>query len=353
MNSTTVHFPVCIAGAGGIVANAHLPAYRLAGYQVKGIMDLDVRKARTLAEKFAIGRVYESLAEMVADNGTQVVYDFALPASETLHALQQLPDRATVLIQKPLGESLAEAKAMAACARTKQLLAGVNFQLRFAPFVLEARKMIAAGLIGAITDIEAYVNVHTPWNLWSFLFDKPRMEILYHSIHYIDLIRSFLGNPAKVLARTFKHPQSPQLASVRSNIILDYGDWVRAAIHTHHNHDFGEQGQESYIKIEGTLGVIKMTLGALINYPHGAGDSFHYITKTQEGRPEWQSKAIAGTWFPHAFIGTMEQMQLSRAGILQQPENNIEDACRTMACVEAAYLSNERSGVPVSDIIYQ
>ncbi|WP_460684595.1 Gfo/Idh/MocA family protein [Niabella aquatica] len=343
--------PICIIGAGGIVADAHLPAYKIAGYTIKGIVNRNKQKAIRLAEKFGIAKVYDSLEEMVADNGTHAVYDFALPASEIISVLKVLPQKATVLIQKPYGESMGEAKAIHSLAHNKQMLAGVNFQMRFAPYIMEARKMIADGELGIVTDVEVYVNVHTPWNLWDFLFVKDRMEINYHSIHYVDLVRSFLGNPKKVLARTFKHPEATQLSSVKSNIIMDYGDLVRAVIHTNHNHNYSHHTQESYVKIEGTKGAVKMTFGALINYPHGTDDTFGYIILKEGGNAQWHTKDISGTWFPHAFIGTMEQMLLAKAGIITTPENSIDDALITMACVEAAYASNERDGVLINDFL--
>lgn len=344
VNSPQYNIPICIIGAGGIVRNAHLPAYKIAGYTVKGITNRDKEKAVQLAEKFGIEKVYDSIQEMVADNGTQVIYDYALPASAIVEVLQQLPDGATVLIQKPLGENIEEATEILQLAKQKNLLAGVNFQLRFAPFILEAKKMIAEKSIGDITDIEVYVNVSTPWHLWEFLFNKPRMEINYHSVHYIDLIRSFLGNPQKILAKTLRHPASAQLASVKTNIIMDYGDWVRASVHTNHHHDFGYKKQEAYIKIEGTRGAIKMELGLLKNYPQGLPDSFEYIFVEDGKTPEWQTKIIKGSWFPEAFIGTMEQMMLAKRGAISKPENSIDDAFDTMRCVEAAYQSN---GVPL------
>ena len=40
--------PIGIIGAGGIVRDAHLPAYKLAGFQVFGITDTDVSRAHDL-----------------------------------------------------------------------------------------------------------------------------------------------------------------------------------------------------------------------------------------------------------------------------------------------------------------
>ena len=52
-----------------------------------------------------------------------------------------------------------------------------------------------------------------------------------------------------------------ELASVRTDIIMDYGPMLRAAIHTNHCHRFGLRNQQSYIWLEGTHGAIKITWG--------------------------------------------------------------------------------------------
>ena len=52
--------PIVIIGAGGIVNDAHLPAYQKAGFEVKGIFDIDHKKAKDLAEKFNINKVFDT-----------------------------------------------------------------------------------------------------------------------------------------------------------------------------------------------------------------------------------------------------------------------------------------------------
>jgi predicted dehydrogenase len=347
LNKQTSHIsiPVYIIGAGGIVNTAHLPAYAMAGYQVQGIYDIDQQKASDTAQKFAIPQVYESLQELIKELPAHAVIDIAVPGAAIKNILEQLPEGLFVLLQKPMGENLAAAKEILAIAREKKMTAAVNFQLRYAPFIVQARKMINDGLLGAVNDIEINVNVFTPWHLWDFLFSAQRVEILYHSIHYIDLIRSFFGNPSSIYAKTTQHPGAKELASVKSNIIMDYGSLQRANILTNHNHVFGTNQEQSYIKIEGTNGAIKIDFGALRNYPEGAGDIFQYTLVQGDKYTGWQTMPIEGTWFPHAFIGSMEQVLLAAAGLIDKPDNSVEDAIHTMACVEAAYISSERGGI--------
>jgi predicted dehydrogenase len=142
-----------------------------------------------------------------------------------------------------------------------------------------------------------------------------------------------------------------QLASVRSNIIMDYGDMIRANILTNHCHQFGMEHQQSYVKLEGTQGAIKINMGLLMNYPHGAPDLFQYMTMTGNEPGKWKTLAVEGSWFPHAFIGSMEQVMQAAANVIPKADNSVEDGIYTMACVEAAYLSSDRGGVRLNEIM--
>jgi predicted dehydrogenase len=340
--------PIIIIGTGGIVNDAHLPAYKLAGFNVAGLYDINIAKAIITADKFSIPVVYENLEQMLKNAPQDVVFDMAVPGNEIIGLLQKLSDDATVLIQKPMGENYEQAKQILQITRDKKMIAGVNFQLRYAPYVVAARNMISKGIIGDLCDIEVNVNVFTPWHLWDFLFSASRLEILYHSIHFIDLIRTFLGNPTGMYAKTVKHPLMKQLASVRSSIIMDYGDIIRANILTNHCHQFGLHNQNSFIKFEGTKGAIKIKMGALMNYPEGVPDLFEYIIIEEGKECKWETIDIKGSWFPNAFIGSMSEMMKAAEGSIISPDNSVEDCIYTMACVEAAYESDKNGSIKMS-----
>ena len=340
--------PIIIIGAGGIVNNAHLPAYKLAGFNVAGLYDIDIGKARDTAEKFALPVVYENVEQMLSNAPSDIVFDMAVPPGAIVGLLQKLPAHSAVLIQKPMGENYEQAKQILQLTRDKKMIAGVNFQLRYAPFINVAREMIRQETIGELCDIEVNINVNTPWALWDFLYGANRIEILYHSIHYIDLIRSFLGNPSGMYAKTTTHPQMRELASVRSNIIMDYGNMIRANILTNHCHQFGLHNQQSYIKFEGTKGAIKIKLGVLLNYPLGVPDIFEYVIIEEGKECKWKTMNISGSWFPHAFIGSMSEVMKAAEGSISSPDNSVEDCIYTMACVEAAYHSSVKGAVKIN-----
>jgi predicted dehydrogenase len=331
--------PVVIIGAGGIVNDAHLPAYRMAGFEVAGLYDIDRRRAETLAEKWQL-RAFSSLDAATADSS--VVFDLATPPVAHLDVLDQLPDGATVLIQKPMGSDLDDATAIVNSARRKQLVAAVNFQLRFSPMMLAVADAVERGLLGRLIDVEIHLNLATPWHLFPFLKGAERVEIAVHSIHYLDLIRAFLGNPAGVHARTLGHPAT-DLAQTRTSAILDFPDHVRCTLSINHNHDFGRDFQDASIRFEGDRGVAIVKLGLLLNYPEGEPDELWIKLEDSD----WRQVALQGGWFPHAFIGTMSNLQRFAAQEDATLVTSVEDAWHTMALVEACFRSARSPATPV------
>jgi len=335
--------PIYIIGAGGIVKDAHLPAYKKAGFTVAGITNRTRARAETLAEAYDIPNVYDSIEELIAAAPENAVFDLTLMPAQFVPTLEMLPDGAVVLIQKPMGDSLPEALEILEVCRRKQLVAAINCQLRFAPFIIAARNLVESGAIGELYDMEVRVSVKTPWDLFPNVKFHPRLEIAQHSVHHIDLVRSFLGNPKSVMAKTVGHPAKP-MSSTRTGMVLDYGDKLRAVLSVNHDHDFGLHNQECFVKWEGTKGAIKATMGLLMNYPDGVPDKFEYCIVEAGKDPQWQEHPIEGSWFPEAFIGTMGSLMCFAEGSMDVLPTSVENVVNTMALVEAAYGSNDAGG---------
>lgn len=332
--------PVVIFGAGSIVTDAHLPAYRALGVPVAGIFDPDTAKAEALAAKWGT-RAFASRDEAASQAG--VVFDLAVPPAAIADLLEALPDGAIAIIQKPLGSDLAEANRIIAVLRRKKIKAAVNFQLRFAPMSLALKDAIAQGLLGEIVDFDAWLALDTPWHLWAFLADLPRVEILLHSIHYLDFVRDILGNPKGVHARTMGHPSS-SVSNTRSAMILDYGPQVRCALSINHNHSFGRRFQACEFRICGTKGAAYLKLGVNLDYPKGEPDELWLNT---DG--DWRQIPLQGNWFIEAFLGRFAQVQRFATGLDVALEGSAEDAWHTMALVEAAYESSARPMHPIKE----
>jgi predicted dehydrogenase len=332
--------PIVTIGAGSIVADAHFPAYAKAGYPIAGVYDLDAARAKSVAEKFG-APVFASLDQAL---GTEdAIIDLATPPAAHLSVLKRVPAGSCVLIQKPMGANLDQASEILAVCRELGLIAAVNFQLRFAPMMLAVMDAIERGLLGRLVDVEVHLAIDTPWGLFAFLKGLPRVEIAVHSIHYLDLIRGFLGDPSGVHAKTIGHPSS-DMAQTRTTAILDYGDEVRSALSINHNHAFGRRHQAAEIRFDGTEGAAHAKLGVLIDYPRGEPDELWIRAKREA---EWAPVPLIGGWFPDAFVARMANLQRFAAGEDAALVASVEDAWTTMALVEAAFESSARPATPL------
>jgi predicted dehydrogenase len=332
--------PIVVVGAGGIVRTAHLPTYRALGFPVAGIYDVRADAARAAADAFSIPAVYPTLAAAAAV--PNAVFDLAVPGDRILEILQQLPPGAAVLMQKPMGPDLAAAKAIRRYSVERRLTAAVNFQLRFAPNVLVVRDLLERGELGDIVDIEVRIVIDQPWHLWRFLEAAPRLEVPYHSIHYLDTIRWLAGEPDGVYCRVARHPALGRFTDTRSSIILDYGDRIRCSLTLNHTHRAGPKYRASQMIVEGLEGAARLTWGVNLDYPSGPPDTLEIARGG-----EWNLVPLRGSWFIEAFEGPMSNLQRVVAGEDRRLVSGVDDAIRTMALVEACYVSSAAGGTPV------
>jgi predicted dehydrogenase len=335
--------PIVIVGSGAIVRTAHLPAYGRLGFPIAGIFDVDPDVASETARQFGIHTVFGSLREACAPS--DVIFDVAVPADQIAAVLRVLPPGSPVLIQKPMGENLSAARNILYICRERELTAALNFQLRFSPNVLALYDLVDRGSLGDITDIEVRLVVRQPWEHWSFLKGTPRVEVLYHSIHYLDAIRRLAGEPRGVYCRGVAHPLYPELRDTRSTIILDYADGIRCSLTLNHTHQHDMQHRASLFKVEGTAGAAVLTMGVNIDYPGGPPDRMEV---SLAGGP-WQEVFVRGSWFTHAFEGPMSNLQRFVAGEDDALVSPVADAIKTMALVEACYLSSAAGGTPIPE----
>jgi len=333
--------PIVVIGAGSIVCDAHLPVYARLGFPVAGIFDINRDAAVEALGRFGLPRAFESIEDALGFDGG--VFDLAVPPSQIAGILEKMPPGAAVLIQKPMGRDLADARRILALCRERRLIAAMNFQLRFAPNMLAIRDALARGVFGDLLDLEVRIVLHTPWNYWAFLKGEPRLEVLMHSIHYLDLVRSFLGEPRGVHCKGVRDPRLADYADSRTSIILDYGDTIRASLTMNHAHRFGARHAVSELKLEGTGSAAVAKMGVNLNYPVGEPDSLEFFI---EG--EWRGVALRGSWFLEAFEGPMANLQRFAAGEDPTLVSPVEDAFRTMALVEACYDSSSTGGTPIS-----
>ncbi len=330
---------IIIIGAGGIVKDAHLPAYHKGGFDVHGIYDPCTKKARECAKAFNINRVYLDITEALAEKDK--IFDIAVPPSELLSVVKKLPKNSICQLQKPLGNNLIEAHQIAEVIARNNITACVNLQLKFSPMMLALKNAIEKEMIGQITDIEVNLSVSTPWHLWPFMETLDDIEVPLHSIHYLDWIISILGEPSGVFCKSVAHPRFPKMNDSRSSIILDYNS-IRCCLSLNHTHDtqrYGLKHSHAYARVEGLKGAAHIKLGLLLNYPKGEPEEIEIAT----GNLGWTKVKNVGSWFPDAFLNSMSSLQ--RFVSLEETylPHSIQNSLITMTVVNACLMASNKT----------
>lgn len=324
-------------GAGEIVMQAHLPAYRMAGFHVAAITNRNVARAEEVARVFEIPKVYASVDELLADPEIEIV-DIAL----TAELQPEIVRKATlagkhVLCQKPLGATYESAKNIVEMCHSAGVIGAVNQQMRWAPSIRASHDIISRGWLGELTQASIQVNVDTRFEHWPFLKTIDTLEIMYHSIHYIDSIRFLFGDPIAIYADGARYPGQICKGETRTLIHMIFPGEMRGLIHDNHNNWATQDDWYATYRFEGTKGIIKGTNGALYNYPNGREDTLSFTSK-EITDDYWMTPTLEGKWFPHAFMGTMGELMCAiEEG--RKPENSVDDNLKTLKIVFAAYES--------------
>ncbi|WP_078382476.1 Gfo/Idh/MocA family protein [Sutcliffiella halmapala] len=335
-------YGIGIVGAGFIVKECHLPAYREAGYNVVGIYNRTVSKAQEVAEQFHIPNVYSSLEEMLSDPRIDVV-DISVPPHNQIDIIREVAKSGKhILAQKPLAMNYKQAvEAVAICEEYGVSLV-VNQNGRFDPAIRAAKNLIENGYIGkpVMATIELRFTPH--WQPYQMEYD--RLMFLFMSIHHLDHFRFLFGTPASIYAKAIPHPDGTYKGEYSGTYILEYDSGMMATAWDD-GFTWDKEGFGVFYKIEGTEGVIKMDLG----WPSGEGSKISFYSK--QLNDVWYSPNLEGSWFPGAFRYTMgELFQTLETGKESSisGRNNLE----TMAMVEACYVSNQhKKAIKISEIL--
>ena len=332
---TKLDYGIGIIGAGGIVNAAHLPAYRKAGFNVIGLTDKDVDKANRTARDFEVPRAYPNVDSLLDDPAVEIV-DIAVPPWHQ----KELVRKATaagkhLLCQKPLSNVYAEAVEIVEMAEERGVKLAVNQQMRWDQAVRASRTLLNRGLLGESASAVIDVSILTEWRAWPWVLEADGLDLMFHSIHYFDSMRSLFGDPERVWSSGASYPGHVATGETRTITVFEYSDTFRALVSVNHN-NWTEECFAT-LRIDGTEGYAAGTFGLLYDYPHGRPDTLAWSSRKVDASRTINHR-FEERWIPDSFIGPMGELM---ASIEQDrlPETNGRDNLKTLQLVNAGYLS--------------
>lgn len=328
----------CI-GAGFIMADCHLVAYRQAGLNPLAIASRRESQARQVAARHGIESVYPTYHELLSDPRVEIV-DIAVPPdcqAEVVEAVVRHDQVRGILAQKPLGCDLAEARRIVTLCSEAGITLCVNQNMRYDQSVRACKSLLDQHELGepVLATIEMRAIPH--WMPWQQRQGWVTCRIM--SIHHLDTMRFWFGNPQRVYAsfRSDPRTQFPHLDGI-GLYVLEYDAGLRCQICDDVWAGPAREGAAADLgiawRVEGTEGLARGTLG-WPHYPDRVPSTLDYST-IHTGA--WSSPRWDEVWFPDAFLGPMAELLVAlETGT--EPAMSGRDNLRTMELVDACYQS--------------
>lgn len=329
------------AGAGFIMRDCHLVAYRNAGFNPMAIASRNQATAREVAARHSIPTV-QTLEELLANPEVEIL-DVAVPPDAQPGLIRRAVELGRgrlrgILAQKPLALTVADARDLARRCQDAGIVLAVNQNMRFDQSIRAARDVLERGWLGEIVLATIDMRAIPHWMPWAE--QLPSLSTFVMSIHHLDTFRYWFGTPRRVLASTRPDPRTRFPHRDGINLyILEYDSGLRAS--SWDDVWAGpSQGNAADIgihwRIEGTEGLMKGTIG-WPRYPARQPSTLELrsvrLNPGEIFRPQWNE-----VWFPDAFVGTMAQLLVAIENGTE-PEIGGWDNIETIALCTAVYSS--------------
>lgn len=334
-------------GAGFIMADCHLVAYRANGLNPVAIHSRTPATARAVAERHSIARAHETLDALLDDPAVEVL-DVAVPPDAQIDVVRRAvahPECGQgkrirgILAQKPLGVSYGQARDIVEMCESAGVVLAVNQNMRFDHSIRACRALLDRGELGepVLATIDMRAVPH--WMPWQERQGWVSLRIM--SIHHLDAFRYLLGDPDRIHASVRPDPRTAKKFAHEDGICLytlEFPDGARAQACDDVWTGPALEGAEPEIgirwRVEGTEGLALGTIG-WPGWPERVPSTLDWSSVRSGGRrrPRWPE-----AWFPDAFVGPMADLLIAlERGT--EPTIGGRDNLKTMALVDAAYLS--------------
>jgi predicted dehydrogenase len=343
-------------GAGFIMDDCHLVAYRAAGFWPVAIASRSPQHAADVARRHAIPTVHSDYRSLLSDPRVEVV-DIAVPPDVQIDVVREAVRHADhikgILAQKPLGVSYAQAKEIVDLCGTAGITLAVNQNMRYDQSIRALKCLLTRGELGTpvLATIEMRAIPH--WMPWQERQGWVTLRIM--SIHHLDAMRFLFGDPARVIASVRPDPRTAKAFAHEDGVclyILEYEDGLRAAAWDDVWAGPAREGAAADMgirwRVEGTDGMARGTIG-WPDYPRRTPSTLEWTTVRAAG--QWFKPTWTEAWFPDAFVGPMAQL-LCAMEDGTEPEISGVDNLNTMALVDACYISvREHRAVSPSEVV--
>ncbi len=305
---------VVVIGAGHMANKIYCPIISsIKDARIEAICDRNPDKLQVFSEKFNIAQTYQDYRAMIERVSPDAVFAIGHPHSMYDVWMWCLQEKLNLFIEKPMGLTLHQARALAFAAQANDCITQVCFQRRANPMLrLLLDECKARGGISSAS-VEFLKNTPAP-------FLGARDHMLDDGIHAIDTLRSICGGDVVAIHSVTKRIGTPDINFISAILEFDTG----ATGQMHCNWTSGLR--------QFRVGIHAPSICAEVNLE---GKGYLYKDGDENGM-EFDSRQIAGSSEEFVLRGFHAKIIDFFSGVLfrQQPESNFQDALKTHIIAE-------------------
>jgi predicted dehydrogenase len=186
-----------LVGCGAMSQTWLAAAAQIEGLSIVGLADLDLSRAEAVASRHGLADVALAfdLGGLLDRTRPDIVFDLVVPAARHAVVSTALAAGCHVLSEKPMAETLAQARDLIAKAEIAGRLHAVVQNRRYLPSVRRIAAAVASGALGEITSVHA--DFFLAPHFGGFREEMDHVLLMDMAIHAFDALRCMTGLPVR------------------------------------------------------------------------------------------------------------------------------------------------------------
>ena len=254
---------VGVIGLGNMGRHHAKHWHQYSGAQLVAVCDSDRDRSQAYADQYGC-QAYTDFSAMLAADALDAVSIAVSTAAHASVALACIAAGVSVLIEKPIAKTVADAEQIYAAGDAVTVMIG-HIE-RFNPAIVAAKQLVDAGTLGAIISI----NTQRLSPLPPQITDSD--VLLDLGVHDVDLVTYLMGS-SPVGSTIYTHDFHRPGQACHANIALEYTNNQSALVQVSWSHPF----RQRTVSITGTQGYVSVDLSG----PTG----MHYSEQHPDGVP--------------------------------------------------------------------
>jgi predicted dehydrogenase len=326
---------VVLVGCGGISGGWLEGAKKTPDLEMVGLVDIREEAAKAKAKEFRLRgvRTGTDLDRMLAETCPDVVFDCTIPESHLPVTEAALRHGCHVLGEKPMADTMENARKMVALAEKSGKVYAVMQNRRFDPNLGRLKEVARSGALGPLTTVNTdfYMGWHMPTT--GFRYGMPHLLLHDMAIHTFDMARAVMdAEPVSVYCHEwnpagsfYKRDGSAMcIFEMSGGLVYSYrGSWVAEGLPTTWESEWRVVGEKGTALWDGLNGVrAQVTTGP------GPKGSWNYLLEDAEVPPKVKRPVPGHTALIQHFTRCIQEGRT--------PETVCSDNIKSIAMVFAA-----------------